>query len=132
MRRQRVLRLDGTALAESNLSPSFKSKRVSIMIWACFSGKQLGPILSFEQGGIGSDEYMEILYEGLISIIDDLLAIPEGVDMIQVADENTLLFMHDNAPCHKTEDIRQLLEENHIPTMSWSANSPDLNPIENL
>ena len=88
------------------------------MIWACFSGKQLGPILSFEQGGIGSDEYMKILYEGLIPMIDDLLAISEGVDMIQVADENTLLFMHDNAPCHKTEDIRQLLEENHIPTMS--------------
>ena len=102
------------------------------MIWRCFSGNQLGPILTFQQGDISSDEYMEILYEGLIPIIDDLLMIPEDVDIVHVADENTLLFMHDNAPCHRTADIHQLLEENHISTLAWSINSPDLNSIENL
>ena len=64
--------------------------------------------------------------------LNDLLQSPEGADTIQVADENTLLFMHDNAPCHKTEDVRELLRENNIPVMVWPANQPDLNPIENL
>jgi len=67
------------------------------MIWACFSGKRLGPLLTLEQGGIGSDEYQEILYDGLLSFIDDLTAAPTNTNTIQVADETTLLFMHDNA-----------------------------------
>jgi DDE superfamily endonuclease/Transposase/Helix-turn-helix domain len=130
-RRRRVLRTDGTGLQENNLTPVFKSQRVTIMIWACFSGHQLGPLLTFEQGGIGADEYMDILFEGLIPMIDDLLT-PNDGDTIKVADENTFLFMQDNAPCHKTRDILDLLEEHEIPTMIWPANSPDLNPIENL
>ena len=102
------------------------------MIWECFSGTRIGPLLTFEQGGIGSDEYMDILYDRLLSIVDDLLQLPEDSNTIEVADENTLLFMYDNAPCHKTEEVCELPQENNIPVMVWSANSPDLNPIENL
>jgi len=131
-RRRRVLRSDGKALEGKYLTPSFKSGCVTIMIWACFSGDRIGPVLTFEQGGIGSDEYMDILYDGLLSMVDDLLQPPQGTDTIQVVDENTLLFMHDNAPCHKTEDVHELLQENNIPVMVWPANSPDLNLIENL
>ena len=129
---QRVFRKNGTTFEEKNLAINFKSKRVSIMIWACFSGIKLELVLIFEQWSIGSDEYMNILYEELISMIDDLMAVLEDVDTIIVADENTLLFMHDNAPCHKTKDIADLLRENDIPVMIWPTNSPDLNPIENL
>ena len=81
------------------------------MIWACFSSTRLGPVLTFEQGGISSDEYMDILYEGLVSIVDNLLAVPEGAETVEVADESTFLFMHDNAPCHKTQDVADLLRE---------------------
>ena len=102
------------------------------MIWAYFSDDRIGPVLTFEQGGIGSDEYMDILYDGLLSMVDDILQPPEGTDIIQVAAENTLLFMHNNVLCHKTEDFRELLQENNIPVMVWLANSLDLNPIENL
>ena len=75
---------------------------------------------------------MDIPYVGLLSIIDDLLQVSEGMDTVAVADEHTLLFMHDNAPCHKTQEVRDLLQENNIPMMTWPANSPDLNLIENL
>ena len=43
------------------------------MIWACFAGEKLGPILTFEQQGIGSNVYQEVLYDGLLSMVDDLL-----------------------------------------------------------
>ena len=102
------------------------------MIWACFSSNRISPVLTFEQRGIGSDEYMDILYYGLLSIVDNVLQPPEGADTIQVVAENTLLFMHNNALCHKTEDVRELLQENNIPVIVWPTNSPDLNPIENL
>ena len=130
--RQRVIRPKGTALEERYLLPTFKSGRVTIMIWACFSGERNGPILVLEQGGIGSEEYEEVLYEGLIPMIEDILEAPQDSDTITVADENTFLFMHDNAPCHKTASVTELLRENNIPVMVWPAQSPDLNPIENL
>jgi len=131
-RRRRVLRPPGKAIDERYLTPSFNSCRVTIMIWACFTSDRLGPLLTFEQGGIGSEEYQEVLYDGLLSLVDDLTAAPTDTDTNQVADENTLLFMHDNATCHKTPDVQRLLQENNIPVMKWPSRSPDLNPIENL
>ncbi|GFW89351.1 transposable element Tcb2 transposase [Trichonephila clavipes] len=38
--------------------------------------------------------------------------------------------MEDNAPCHRAVLIDDFLETENIQRMSWSANSPDLNPIE--
>ena len=102
------------------------------MVWACFTGERLGPLIVCEEGGIGADEYEEILYDGLFSLIDDLLEPPEDPETIQVANDNTFLFMQDNAPCHKATAILEFLKENHVPIMDWPPQSPDLNPIENL
>ncbi|GFV57970.1 transposable element Tcb2 transposase [Trichonephila clavipes] len=41
------------------------------------------------------------------------------------------LFMDDNATCHRTVAVEQLLESEDIERMDWLARSPDLNPIEN-
>ncbi|GFV79950.1 transposable element Tcb2 transposase [Trichonephila clavipes] len=42
------------------------------------------------------------------------------------------LFMDDNAPCHRTVAVKQLLESEDIERMDWPARSPDLNPIEHV
>jgi len=73
-----------------------KSAHVRVMVWACFTGDRLGPLIVCDEGGIGGDEYEDILYYGLFSLIDDILQPPDD-DTIQVADENTFLFMQDNA-----------------------------------
>ena len=132
LHQQQLMCLKNKALKSWYLLPSFKSECISIMIWACFSGERVRPIMVLEQRGIGSDEYEEILYDGLFSVVDDLLMPLEGSDTIWVTDENTLLFMHNNVTCHKTPKVTAFIEENNIPVMKWPAQSPNLNPIENL
>ena len=101
------------------------------MVWACFTGDRLGPMIMCEEGGIGANEYEDILYNGLFSLVDDILQTTES-DTIRVEDENTFFFMQDNAPCHKAECILDFLSENGVPVMKWPPQSPDLNPLDNL
>ena len=130
--RRRVIREAGSALQNRYLLPTFRSGRVTIMIWACFSGERLGPLMALEQGGIGAEEYIEVLCDGLFSMVDDLMEPPEEPGTIRVADGNILLFMHDNATCHTAKEVTDLLHDYAIPVMQRPPRSPDLNPIENL
>ena len=99
------------------------------MIWGCFTGERLDPLIVCGEGDIGVDEYEETLYDGLFSLVDDLLESPEDSGTIHVADENTFVFMQDNAPCHKATEVLEFLGENHIPIMEWPPQSPDLSKI---
>ena len=105
---------------------------MKVMVWACFTGNRLGPMIICDEGGIGANEYEDTLYDGSFSVIDDLLAIPDDVEEVQVANENAYVFMQDNACCHKVNDVLEFLQENNVPLMEWPAQSPDLNPIENI
>src|SRR5262249_17790359 len=77
-------------------------------------------------------EYQEIIYDGLFSLIDDLREPPKDSETIQVAINNTFMFMQDNASCHKAKEVLEFLEENQIPIMKWPPQSLELNSIENL
>jgi hypothetical protein len=104
--------------------------RVKVIVWGCFTGDRLSPLVICDERRTGADEYEDILHDGLFSHIDDIFQ-PLESD-IQVTDENTFLFMQDNAPCYKAECILESLQENHVTVMEWPPQSPDLNPIENL
>jgi transposase len=43
-----------------------------------------------------------------------------------------LIFMHENAPIHKAKLVSDFLAENSILALEWPAQSPDINPIENM
>jgi hypothetical protein len=131
-RRQWVIRPPGERLNRKYVKKTFKSAQVKVMVWACFTGDRLGPMIICDEGGIGANEYEDILYDGLFSLIDDLLAIPEDAEEVQIADENAFVFMQDNASCHKADTVLEFLAENRVPVMAWPPQSADLNPIENL
>jgi hypothetical protein len=131
-RRQWVTCPKGEALNPTYVKPTYKGERVTLMVWACFCGDRLYPLIVSDEGGVGGDEYMDILYDGLFSLVDDLIESPEQSETIRICDENPFIFMQDNATCHKAMEVLELLKEHEIPVMRWPAQSPDLNPIENL
>jgi hypothetical protein len=81
------------------------------MVWACFTGGRVGPLIVCDEGGIGANEYEDILHDGLFSLLDDLL---ESSDTA----ETDFIFMQDNAPCHKAIAILEFLRENQVPVMN--------------
>ena len=50
-------------------------------------------MIIYDNEGIGIDEYENILYDSVFSLIDDLLAIPDEVEEVQIAEENAFVFM---------------------------------------
>ena len=102
------------------------------MVWACYTGERLGHLIVCDERGIGGDEYENLIYDGLFSLIDDLLEPSDDPEIIRIANENTFLFMQDNVPCHKADPVLEFLHENHVPIIKWLPQSPDLNPLENL
>jgi hypothetical protein len=131
-RRQWVIHPSGERLNPKYIKKTFKSAQVKVMLWACFTGERKGPLIVCDKGEIGANEYEDIIYDGLFSLIDDLLEPPNDPETIRIADEKTFLFMQDNAPCYKSRDVLEFLKGNRVPIIEWPPQSPDLNPIENL
>jgi len=66
------------------------------------------------------DDYQQILKDGLLSTIEKYY--PKA----------NAIFQQDFAPCHKSKSTKQWLTKRNIEILPWPANSPNLNPIENV
>ncbi|GFX26855.1 transposable element Tcb2 transposase [Trichonephila clavipes] len=72
----------------------------------------------FDTGSVTAQRYRDEVLEPYVHLFRDAV----GPDFI---------FMDDNAPYHRAVLIDDFLETQNIQCMSWPANFPDLNPIEN-
>ena len=81
-RRQWVICPPEERLNRKYVKKTFKSAQVKVMVWACFTSKRLGPMIICDEGGIGANEYKDILYDGLFSLIDDLLEILNNTEEV--------------------------------------------------
>jgi len=104
---------------ESMLNKTLKSTQVKVMICTCFIGERLDPLIVCDEGGIGTDEYEDILYDGLFSLINDILEILKDTKEVQVTNETTFLFIQENASYHKANSILEFLKENYVLIIKW-------------
>lgn len=108
----------------SKLRPCHFSQRqkfpIKVMFWGCFSAAGLGPIYPCVQT-VNTAVYISILEHQLVPVTQTWFA-----------NSNEWTFVQDNAPCHVSKATKQWFSDNGIRIMQWPANSPDLNPIENL
>jgi transposase len=101
------------------LIPTFKSGQQSVMVWGCFTKNKLGPLVRLE-GRITAAIYIEMLEKNLIPFINNL------------ENSDNYIFQEDNAPIHTAKIAKEWKENKKITSLPWPAQSPDLNPIENL
>lgn len=123
---QRVWRKPLTALENKNLIPTVKFGKLSVMVWGCISSKGVGVIRILDEI-MTKEVYLDILK-------NELTASVKKFGFIDPDNPNKLKYKYyqDNDPKHKSYLCRSWLLYNCTKVIDTPAQSPDINPIENL
>ena len=107
------------SVKRKNLPFNTKSQNqgIAVMFWGCFSQQGLSKLVVVD-GTLNAENYKKLLEQNLLPELQKI--------------NDQMVFMQDNAPCHKARTVLQFFNDHGITTMDWPAQSPDLNPIENL
>ncbi len=114
----RVWRKSGEAQIPCCLKSSVKFPQ-SVMIWAAMSSAGVGP-LCFLKSTVNAAIYQEILEHFMLPSADKLYG------------DADFIFQQDLAPAHTAKGTKSWFNDHGVTVLDWPANSPDLNPIENL
>ncbi len=90
-----------------------------IMVWGAFSAGGVGDLMLIE-GTMVKETYLNILEDHMLPSADLLFG------------RENWTFQQDNDPKHTAIVVREWFQEYEVPLLPWPAQSPDLNPIENL
>ncbi len=91
----------------------------SVMIWAAMSSAVVGP-LCFMKYTVNAAIYQEILEHVMLPSADKFYG------------DADFIFQQDLAPAHTAKGSKSWFSDHGVTVLDWPANSPDLNPIENL
>lgn len=109
---------------EEKFDPDCVDKRVKhplkIMVWGVISSQGVGE-LKFIEGTMRAVDYKPMLKNVIKPQLQKWFGRSRDYH-----------FMHDHAPCHTAKIIGKEIEKLRIKLLPWPANSPDMNPIENV
>ncbi len=114
----RVWRKGGEARSQSCFKSSVKFPQ-SVMIWGAMSSAGVGP-LCFLKTNVTAPVYLDFL---------ERFMLPSADQLFKDAD---FLFQQDLAPAHTAKSTKSWLNDHGVGVLDWPANSPDLNPTENI
>jgi transposase len=117
-KRKMVVRVHhGVKEEDLPLNPAVQGGGFNVMFFGSFSKNAFGQLAQIE-GKINAEKYIGMVKEYIEPELE--------------ASEVPMIFMQDNAPCHKARVTMDYLCEKNIKTFDWPPQSPDLNPIEHI
>jgi transposase len=116
----RVWRHTNRAYAPRNIQPTVPYCGGSVLVWGCISHDYKLDLVTI-QGNLTGDQYTrDILQPVVVPHIDNHPLATRPV------------YMDDNARPHRSRAVTAYLQSEAVTSVSWSAMSPDLNPIEHI
>jgi transposase len=107
-------------LQPKHVKQTVKHGGSNIMIWGCITYDGPGYLAKID------DIMDKVLYQKILE--EDLELSMDYYDM----ERQKTIFQHDNDPKHTAKTVVEYLEKQPYTVMEWPAQSPDLNPIENI
>ena len=113
-----VRRRPHEAFSPQCISPTIKHS-TSVMIWGCMASNGIGR-LHICEGMMNATKYAAVLKTKLHASARSLFL------------DEYWIFRDDDAPCHRAKLVKEWMQFHRVAQINWPAQSPDLNPIENL
>lgn len=109
--------------AEDCLVARFR-KYSACMLWGCIAADGPKQCFIFDKGSVNGEVYRS----QIVPLISSIAQQHKQSSMFQ----QPAVVMQDNASIHKAIATLELFKQLDLELLSWPANSPDLNPIENI
>jgi hypothetical protein len=118
--------------AKTRFDPKYTLPRLqagggSLMVWGCMSYNKVFPLVRIDTtvNGVG---YRDMLRR----FFDQEFGPARSSRTTAGRQPTTWTFQHDNAAVHTARVVEHYLRARRVVVLPWPANSPDLNPTENL